>query len=93
MSEPIQVGDLVAVIVSCHPPAFGSFFVVGGFEHGSVSNCIFCGKEHLGPFARAEDHFGPERQFFTAPLSWLKRIPPLAELEGQRTEETIREPA
>ena len=27
------------------------------------------------------------------PLPWLKRIPPMKELEGQRTEENLKEPA
>jgi hypothetical protein len=35
---------------------------------------------------------GGGNQLWFAPLPWLKRIPPLDELEGRRTEESVRDP-
>jgi hypothetical protein len=43
-----------------------------------------CGWKSVGDEIGATHHHGGR-----IPLSWLKRIPPLAELEGQRTEETL----
>lgn len=89
MDRPIQVGDLVQIVRwphKCTPqsgwPRLGTPFVVEAID---TCCCGICG-ERTG--IGAGNGLGRG-----APLSWLKRIPPLEELEGQRTEETLREPA
>lgn len=90
MSEPIKVGDLVQVIHCCcvgTEVAVGHIFVVsrivipkgGRFTH----KCGFFSTENK---AIAEHK---NRTLDHAPLSWLKRIPPLSELEGEQRKEEI----
>lgn len=91
MSEPIKVGDLVVVVkpTPCcgSTGAMGEFFRVGEIVvcEGSCNDCGVEGSPELCAVIEGEDE--------GAPLSILRRIPPLAELEGQRTEEDLREPA
>lgn len=91
MSEPIKVGDLVMVVCgsACCDSRHtnGWIFVVDNFYTGDFGACRNCGKRGRGTLARrAGDKDGWD-------LPRLKRIPPLPELEGQRTQEDIREPA
>ncbi len=90
--SPISVGDLVAVV---RPMPCGCGDSIGWVykvtkiakQDHYTSGCRFCGKDYqVGLLAYREDGCG-------ADLYRLKRIPPLGELEGQRTEEDIREPA
>ena len=93
MSEPIKVGDLVVIVRghSCSMERYlGMVFVVAAIRQAR------CGGWHC-PHCNRNDQWGPEPAaewvgVGNAPLSWLKRIPPLSELEGQRTEETLRLP-
>jgi hypothetical protein len=87
----IKIGDLVQVVkpVPCCgsiTPMYGHIFVVTGFERCGEGYCKIC--DARLPAWRGvlggENRVWEER---------LKRIPPLEELEGQRTEETIRETA
>jgi hypothetical protein len=93
MSEPIKVGDLVMYTRSC---CMGfrdgiNIFRVAAFQSPSYSprySCACC-KADLpieAYAAQAADESG-------APLSWLKRIPPLSELEGEKRDEKLTEPA
>lgn len=51
----------------------------------------FCSKCHQ---PLPHDRYAADQPVYGgAPLQWLKRIPPLSELEGERTQEDIREPA
>ena len=90
MSEPIKVGDLVQVvrpqICGCNH-SMGSIFIVDHIE-GGPNICSGCGRK----FADVLDAWQKGAQW-AAGVHSLKRIPPLSELEGQRTEETLREPA
>ena len=88
MSEPIKVGDLV-VVVRGHKCDVGAVYRVSSIQknvHGWV--CGVCGFRKLFHSAWADrgDCYG-------APLPWLKRIPPLEELEGEKRDEQIKEPA
>ena len=92
--RPIQVGDLVQIVFwPCCGVGLGAIFKVHGFMRASVTHVCICNAAlPNSPFA-FED--GPNNKRWGAPISWLKRIPPLDELEGQRTEESLkdREPA
>lgn len=83
MSEPIKVGDLVQVVHACceeTAPALGHVFTVGAIAtpKGGAFLCPKCGdfrkdQKVIALEATAEvDH---------SPMSYLKRIPPLDELE------------
>lgn len=98
MSEPIQVGDLV-MLVRGHPCVYESshygvpYRVVEIIQPtGGGWHCSRCGEYdmHWGELAARLWHTGDGNGM---PLSCLKRIPPLDELEGVKTEEGIHEPA
>lgn len=88
MSErPIEVGDLVyvAMLPTCGcDTAMGWTFVVDSFIEPRSAACVTCFKTRP-----AETCVWPHN----VELRRLKRIPPLADLEGKRTEENIREDA
>lgn len=96
MSEPINVGDLVMYTRSCciayrdnthifrvgtiHKPWWHTFLGVSA----SRVTCSACGATLPDEMYAAEHHKQPG-----APLSWLKRIPPLGELEGEQRREEL----
>jgi hypothetical protein len=83
MSEQIKVGDLVVVVRwphSCQGNKFlGSVFRIGALS--SSVQCPRCGEIFKTPVAH------PEEKSRAIPLAWLKRIPPLSELETEKTNE------
>jgi hypothetical protein len=91
MDKPISVGDLV--VVARPQPCCGSvinmgvFFRVTSLDAGQIGFCGKCGAALSGATADGKPDGWPSL------LSRLKRIPPLEELEGERTQEDIREPA
>ena len=84
MTERIEVGDLVIIVrvPRCCAVPKRLIYTVLGFEKD-----VFCMKcmTILNTSAARID------TTHAVPLSWLKRIPPLAELES--TETTVKEPA
>ena len=90
--RPIQSGDLVvAVRLHCEQSAvtwLGKIRTVSGFRFDTNGLCQYCGQ----PTATSQGCATFEEGFHL-PVPYLKRIPPLEELEGQRTEEKLREPA
>ena len=90
--RPIQVGDLVQVV----RPSFciggnegiGVTFIVERIDLDGGSRCSYCDKEH------GDGHYYALSVVAKGwwPLRRLKRIPPLSELEGQRPEESLRQP-
>ncbi len=91
MNRPIQVGDLV-VLVRGHGCILerhvGRVFTVLGLVApvGGGWHCTWCHKDSAGPneiAARINEKPGG------IPLSWLKRIPPLSELEGEQSKEEL----
>lgn len=97
MTRPIQVGDFVVVVkptkCSCPQNGLGRIFKVSAINPGSSDwwFCPTCGgkfKKLVGEGPSAVDEDGKQRG-----LHRLKRIPPLEELEGQRTQEDMKEPA
>jgi hypothetical protein len=88
--RPIQVGDLVQLVRPCKycgsTLGMGSIFTVESIitEEGDME-C--CDAMDTGSAVRTSE------SEVDVPLWCLKRIPPLSELEGVRTEETIKETA
>ena len=83
----IEVGDLAMLVRSCCNRYLGRVFRVAGFEpHQDCFACSFCGTEHP---AMTLALTGEKEKFATAPLPWIKRIPPLDELEGLHTQESV----
>lgn len=88
MDKPISVGDLVQVVrpaPCCGGTGFlGSVFVVDWMDLAE-GPCSYCGCDAsevmlAGPAEFPEDGF---------PLSALKRIPPLGEIESEEHEDEI----
>lgn len=101
--ESIQVGDMV-VMVRGHDCLYqrkaGVPFVVTGFVRpkGGGWTCGYCkqrsvGADEPGALGLLSKKKVTEYSAPAIPISWLKRIPPLAELESEKTQEDIREPA
>lgn len=87
MSErPIEVGDLVQVVrTCCHQHGrFGKIFTVASILKSVTSECNR-GHTTFGDVCRWDDR----DETVYLPMQWLKRIPPLSELES--TDETIKE--
>jgi hypothetical protein len=96
--KPIAVGDLV-VVVRGHPCVFafrgGVPFKVKKFvsQIGGGWTCNNCGMRDIEPETKIAAQLWHTSAHGGVPLWWLKRIPPLEELEGVKTEEQIKEPA
>ena len=82
MNERIQAGDLAQVIRG-HACDFGRIFKIARIETEAISEwtCLACKL----PWQSFKDAWGVEADDTNGstgyPLSWLKRIPPLDELE------------
>ena len=90
MSKEIKVGDLVQVArgmpcCDATTPMQGHIFNVSGFKE-VAGRCKTCG-------ARAYAEMAAVGGQLPVDVVRLKRIQPLEELEGQRTEEKLREPS
>ncbi len=86
MSEPIKVGDLVVVVRDCCDGELLGFVGEVRLLHTDGLRCLRCGLvsgEH-GAIVEFRQSFHDK-----LPLSWLKRIPPLEELEGEKRDEEI----
>ena len=87
--RPIAVGDLVVFVRSC---CIGfrngaSIFRVAEIITLQGAICEFCNRR-----LPSESYASISVGDFGAPFSWLKRIPPLSDLEGVRTEEPMHQP-
>lgn len=93
MDKPISVGDLVVIVRASHCGSTASI--------GSIFRVTVIRKRRWGSVCEACRHVLPEGEWVAelagddsiTELHRLKRIPPLGELEGVKTEEDIREPA
>ncbi len=85
----IRVGDLVVVVKRhCDPSRLGYIFVVQQIQLGTTSRCSRCGSGvSAARMVRVE--FDPsDGKWWAYPDTWLRRIPPLWELdEAERKEE------
>mgnify|MGYP001595444907 CR=1 FL=1 len=85
----IQVGDLV-VVIACHCTrarnVLGKIFRVEAVQNSAASVfCTDCHEQDQNALPLAYDGRGW--------YGYVKRIPPLGELEGERTQEPVRVPA
>lgn len=84
--RPIQVGDMVQVVRwPCCGMRLGAIRTVEKFRQVSSLKCCGCWAEHSGMFAYLDNG--------ECPAEWLKRLPPLSELESSKTDEPLKEPA
>lgn len=90
--RPIQVGDLVYVArPCCSAKQSPSIFTVGGLRtvpSYRIGYCKDCGTKFYGGVVVAR----VDKSHAARPVSWLKRIPPIEDLEGLTTQELIRIP-
>lgn len=88
MDKPISVGDLV-VVVRGHECDLGVTYIVGHIiTAAGVWSCPCGAREfHDGAFVHKT------HSFYGAPVEWLKRIPPLPELESEKNDSKLAEPA
>ena len=88
MSEPIKVGDLVVIIRwSCCGYRVGQIFRVHTILTQRSFKCLHCHSNEGGNnLTVAWDGIFAG---IGARLDWLKRIPPLSELEGEKSDEEI----
>lgn len=87
--RPIAVGDLVMIVwPCCSYHASKVFTVMDVIAYDATGVCKSCGHtvKKGTQLAAISDRIG-------YPLSWLKRIPPMSELEGERSQEKLTEPA
>ena len=93
MSEPIKVGDLVMVVLwphRCINPIvpIGKVFVVRAIVSDAHDGfCRRCGETISNSCISAQ---GATSGNASIPISWLKRIDPLAEPETVETDETVK---
>lgn len=86
--RPIAVGDLVQIIAwPCCGWKLGIVRTVKEFE---ASNTARCGKCFRSGPSTMYARFSPDGD---APVAWLKRIPPLDELESNDLCHPMKEPA
>lgn len=84
MSEPIKPGDLVMQIHSCCPRYLGRIFKVGDV----VTHLFKCGSCDTQGWGESRT-MAYTKNIASAPIEWLKRIPPLDEMEGVKNDEEI----
>lgn len=87
MTDRIQVGDLVMIVRGheCGLRVRGGIpYRVNGFsdQSGGGWTCNLCGARDLAQSDLVAARLWHTRPGAGIPLSWLKRIPPLSELEG-----------
>jgi len=91
MNKPISLGDLVMIVRACVPQLQGWIFVVNEFHYREATDCSWCGGDHKETFAVAKEPYANLQGdlCYAAPISWLKRIPPLEELEHAEDHDEI----
>jgi hypothetical protein len=84
MDRPISVGDLVQVVRwDCCAGILGEVFRVQIIRQSTPkARCTYCKAEQGSVLAVDSDKY-------MAPLAWVKRIPPLEELDEVRTEDEV----
>ena len=82
MSDKIEVGDLVVVVRwPCCKEWLGKIFRVGRINQEPPTFCTKCKALHGSVYAAIE-----RSDTFASPITWLRKIPPLAELESVERE-------
>ena len=87
MSERIAVGDLVQVVKwPCCNRHTGKIFTVVNISGSGGVACAGCRAIHYGAHSESDLQDG---DVCWAPNAWLKRIPPLDEIESIKRDEEI----
>ena len=95
--RPIAVGDLVMVVrTCCDLPAqegvrMGLPWTVQLIANLKVSRCPKCGFTDNGRYAASNEI--KRNGWNCAPVEWLKRIDPPAQMESTKTDEPMKEVA
>ena len=85
--KPISVGDLVVVVRDCCGKYIGRTFIVEQMATGEAE-CVFCRARFHNVTVAGDASVASLRDNGNLGiLTWLRRIPPLEELEGVKTEE------
>ena len=91
----IAVGDLAVVVrltPCCGKGRLGRIVKITGFvQNGDGGKCLGCGASRAGVLMAKYE--GRKKRSHGFSVSRLKRIPPLSELEGSKTDEPMKEPA
>ena len=83
----IERGDTVQVVRwPCCGGALGAIFLVEAVHIADGCQCNYCGRVHLD-VGRLAIAWGPRR---AAPVKWLKKYPPLAELDAGKTKQETK---
>lgn len=87
MEKPISKGDLVEVVGSCCgiTAHFLGRFYTAGAPTTRAARCPYCKVVDTGPGFTFEEIGGD----YKCPTRFLKRIPPLEELEDEKRDETV----
>jgi len=85
--QTINPGDLVYVARDCCGHWLGRIFTVG-HAAGREAHCDYCRLLVQEPLV-VNAEFLQRPGMYCAPLSWLRRIPPLSELENIDNKEEI----
>lgn len=89
MSDRIDVGDLVVVVKwPCCGEWIGIIYRVASMEVMPHAQCRTCGRHH-GKQLVALREKQQDGGVLGVPLAWLRKLPPLAEPESERTDEEI----
>lgn len=94
--RPIQVGDLVQVVRASEcgcTSTVGLIFRITEPPSWWISRCNTCGDRRMNTLLYESGISASNGSTYGFEGYRLKRIPPLEELEGQRTQEDMKEPA
>lgn len=82
----IDRGDTVQVVRwPCCGEALGAIFLVEAVHSADGCQCNYCGRMHFD-VGRLAIAWGPRK---AAPVKWLKKYPPLGELEKSKINEEV----
>ena len=92
MIRSIQPGDLVYVYRDCCGSYVGKHFRVHTIEYVPRAMCGLCPAQNIiGYMAFPTGSECKSVRFWFVLVEWLRRVPPLEELEDKREQEPIRE--
>jgi len=95
--KPISVGDLVQVVrwgkCRCNGRLGLIFRVSSMGEWDAGGFCSNCKTQSVIPPGVKFTYARAEGMAAYAPVHWLRRIPPLDDLEGEKRDEKLKEPA
>jgi hypothetical protein len=87
----IKVGDLVMVVRDCCGKWVGRTFPVGPIKFEDPRNCDYCRSDLSGMAFVGNGWFSKVdgKTHYAMPRQWVKRIPPLSELENEKNKQEL----